>query len=265
MMQEQQESCQRRAIHRVAVGVLTALRPGQSSRGLWFQPVPYELVDRIYGQDLSGFEKRSIIASSIEAEGRVAIREESDIGLDPQGIAVDAGRTMLLGYSNDPPLFGIWFKTEAEGSPIATFPRDDEEAAHAAFRRRAPSSQSIDPPRQGTWIAPSSSSRGPESWDATTGERPSSAGAVLPAQVPAFQTGAVNGMAIASMVLGILWLYWLGSILALIFGYVALSQIKERNEGGRGMAIAGVVLGWVGTGVGLIVVIALIAASGSGS
>jgi hypothetical protein len=72
-------------------------------------------------------------------------------------------------------------------------------------------------------------------------------------------------MAIASMVLGILWLYWLGSILALIFGYVALSQIKERNEGGRGMAIAGVVLGWVGTGVGLIVVIALIAASGSGS
>ena len=72
-------------------------------------------------------------------------------------------------------------------------------------------------------------------------------------------------MAIASLVLGFLWLCCLGSILALIFGYVALSQIKERNEAGRGMAIAGVVLGWVGAGVGLIVLIAVIAASGSGS
>ena len=28
-----------------------------------------------------------------------------------------------------------------------------------------------------------------------------------------------NGMAIASMVLGILWIYWIGSVLALVFGY----------------------------------------------
>lgn len=32
---------------------------------------------------------------------------------------------------------------------------------------------------------------------------------------------AMNGMTIASMVLGILWVYWIGSILALVFGYVA--------------------------------------------
>jgi hypothetical protein len=64
-----------------------------------------------------------------------------------------------------------------------------------------------------------------------------------------------NGMAIASMVLGILWLYWIGSILALVFGYVALSQIKQRGEGGRGMAIAGVVLGWIGIGIGIIAII----------
>jgi len=64
-----------------------------------------------------------------------------------------------------------------------------------------------------------------------------------------------NGMAIASLILGVLWLYWFGSILALIFGYVALHQIKERNEGGRGMAIAGTVLGWIGVATGLLVVI----------
>ena len=58
-----------------------------------------------------------------------------------------------------------------------------------------------------------------------------------------------NGLAIASMVLGILWIYWLGSILALVFGYIARSQIRERGEAGGGMAIAGIVLGWVGVGI----------------
>src|SRR5688572_14502250 len=32
---------------------------------------------------------------------------------------------------------------------------------------------------------------------------------------------ATNGLAIASLVLGILWLWWIGSILALVFGYIA--------------------------------------------
>jgi hypothetical protein len=57
---------------------------------------------------------------------------------------------------------------------------------------------------------------------------------------------STNGLAIASMVLGILWIYWLGSLLALVFGYIALRQIKQRNQAGRGMAIAGTVLGWCG-------------------
>ena len=75
----------------------------------------------------------------------------------------------------------------------------------------------------------------------------------------------MNGMAIASMVLGILWIYWIGSILALIFGYVALKQIRTRNENGRGFAITGVVLGWVGAGIGTLVLILVIIAASSGS
>jgi hypothetical protein len=62
-----------------------------------------------------------------------------------------------------------------------------------------------------------------------------------------------NGLAIAAMVLGIVWFWWVGSILALIFGYVALRQIRVRDESGRGMAVAGIVLGCVGIGVGVIV------------
>lgn len=66
-----------------------------------------------------------------------------------------------------------------------------------------------------------------------------------------------NGMAIASMVLGILWIYWIGSILALVFGYLARKQIRERGEDGNGMAIAGIVLGWIGVAL-LLVTIAFV-------
>ena len=71
-------------------------------------------------------------------------------------------------------------------------------------------------------------------------------------------------MAIASLVLGALWLYWLGSILALIFGYIAKSQIDKSDgmQDGRGLAIAGIVLGWIGVAILAIFVIALIATGG---
>jgi hypothetical protein len=70
-------------------------------------------------------------------------------------------------------------------------------------------------------------------------------------------------MAIASMVLGILWLWWIGSILALIFGYVGLAQIRQRNEAGKGMAIAGIVLGWIG--IGFLILVIILAAAGTWS
>lgn len=76
-------------------------------------------------------------------------------------------------------------------------------------------------------------------------------------------TTSTNGLAIASLVLGILWLYWIGSILAVIFGHIALKQISERNQGGRGLAIAGLVLGWIGVATLTFVLIVAAAVSGS--
>jgi hypothetical protein len=74
---------------------------------------------------------------------------------------------------------------------------------------------------------------------------------------PAVAATKTNGLAVAGMVLGILWLYWIGSILALIFGYVAKGQIDASNgqQGGGGMAIAAIVLGWVGIGIFLLFLI----------
>lgn len=77
---------------------------------------------------------------------------------------------------------------------------------------------------------------------------------------PALVTSpTTNGLAIASLVLGILWLYWVGSILAIIFGHVALHQIGERRQGGRGLAIAGLVLGYIGLAFLVLAIVVVIA------
>lgn len=59
--------------------------------------------------------------------------------------------------------------------------------------------------------------------------------------------------------LGIVWIWGVTSVLAIIFGLIARRQIKERNESGDGMAIAGIVLGILGV-VGAIALIVIFAA-----
>ncbi|MQY05336.1 DUF4190 domain-containing protein [Actinomadura macrotermitis] len=73
-----------------------------------------------------------------------------------------------------------------------------------------------------------------------------------------------NGMATASMIIGIinvvLTLFTCGffgvlGVLGIIFGHIAQSQIKRTGEGGSGMAMAGLVMGYITT---LLVLIAWI-------
>jgi hypothetical protein len=59
-----------------------------------------------------------------------------------------------------------------------------------------------------------------------------------------------SGLAIASLILGIGGLTLLplfGSILALIFGYMARNDIRQRPDEvtGEGLAVAGIVMGWI--------------------
>ena len=65
---------------------------------------------------------------------------------------------------------------------------------------------------------------------------------------PAVVYPTTNGLAVASLVAGFLWLGWFGSILAVIFGHLSLSQIKNSGgrETGTGLAVAGLVLGYMG-------------------
>jgi hypothetical protein len=75
------------------------------------------------------------------------------------------------------------------------------------------------------------------------------------------QVQRTNGLSIAALVTGIIG----ASVLAIIFGHIALSQIKTRNEGGRGMAIAGLVLGYVFLGITMIWIIIIAAAASASS
>jgi len=76
-----------------------------------------------------------------------------------------------------------------------------------------------------------------------------------------------NGFAIAALICSLVGGCGVGSILGIVFGYIARGQIAERGERGSGMALAGIIIGWIGIAFGVLWVLILIiaAASASGS
>jgi Domain of unknown function (DUF1707)/Domain of unknown function (DUF4190) len=55
-----------------------------------------------------------------------------------------------------------------------------------------------------------------------------------------------NGFAVASLVISLVWI--VGSVLAIVFGHVALKQISasDGEQTGRGFAVAGLAIGYFG-------------------
>jgi hypothetical protein len=96
---------------------------------------------------------------------------------------------------------------------------------------------------------------------------PSGAGAVMPYQAaygyypPVVPVAPTNGLAIGSMVCGIAEIFTLGfaAIPAVILGHLARGQIKQTGERGDGMAIAGLVLGYLGIAGWLFIILAIAA------
>jgi ABC-type phosphate transport system permease subunit len=74
-----------------------------------------------------------------------------------------------------------------------------------------------------------------------------------------------NGLAIASLITGIFGFFcFIPAVLALVFGYVARSQIARTGgvQPGRGMATAGIVLGWIWIALTVVWFIVAVAARG---
>ena len=69
-----------------------------------------------------------------------------------------------------------------------------------------------------------------------------------PGYYPGPMAQSTNGMAIASLVCSIVSYVFaplIGALLGVIFGHIALSQLKTSEEQGHGFAVAGLVLGYI--------------------
>lgn len=74
----------------------------------------------------------------------------------------------------------------------------------------------------------------------------------MTSQSPSTQPG-FNLFAILSIIF-----VWFAGLLGLVFGYIALSQIKRTGERGRGLALTSVILGWIALVGAIIVTIVVI-------
>lgn len=113
-------------------------------------------------------------------------------------------------------------------------------------------------------IPPSADAAPPgSSWPAPTAGPP---GGTPPIEARA----RVDPFSIASLVcsLGAVWIPVIGSILGIVFGHVARRRIRRTNERGAGMALAGLIIGYVGLALtvlaiaGVVTVIAVLVGRG---
>ncbi|WP_439593186.1 DUF4190 domain-containing protein [Microbacterium sp.] len=109
------------------------------------------------------------------------------------------------------------------------------------------------PPAYGT--APAA--QGPGSYPPPYQAAPPAYGAAAPAYGYGQAQPKTNTLAIVSLVasiVGFLWILpFIGNLAGVITGHISLKQIKQTGEGGRGMALAGVIVGWVGLGILILV------------
>jgi len=89
--------------------------------------------------------------------------------------------------------------------------------------------------------------RSRKEWIATLDAKAAAAGAADGAP-SGEEAGETNGFAIASLFVGIIWLFGVGSIVAIVLGYAGLKQIDASggHQSGRAIAIAGIVIGVIG-------------------
>ncbi|SDQ17092.1 DUF4190 domain-containing protein [Microbacterium sp. cf332] len=75
-----------------------------------------------------------------------------------------------------------------------------------------------------------------------------------------FPQQKTNTLSIVSMIASIVGFIWIlpviGSIAGVVMGHISLSQIKRTGEKGRGMALAGLIVGYAGLALAIIGIIA---------
>jgi putative regulator of septum formation/uncharacterized protein DUF4190 len=139
------------------------------------------------------------------------------------------------------------------GRPVQQEPQWGQQPQQEQWGHQQPAQdQWSQPPAQDQWGQPQQSPApqwGQQPQQDQWGQQPP------PAPYPPQRQGGTNGFAIASLIFGLLG----GILLSVIFGFVALSQIKKRGQGGKGLAIAGLSLSglWV-LGIVAVVIVAVL-------
>jgi len=96
------------------------------------------------------------------------------------------------------------------------------------------------------------------------GSAPAYGAAPAYGSAPGYGYGApakTNTLAIVSLIASIssfVILPFIGSIVGVITGHMSLKQLKTSGEQGRGMALAGTIVGWVGLGLTILGIVAMI-------
>lgn len=83
----------------------------------------------------------------------------------------------------------------------------------------------------------------------TTPAAPAAPAYAAPA-APVYAAPRTNTLAIVALIVSFFF-----SIVGVILGHIALSQIKKTHEGGRGLAIAALIIGYVSIAITVIVII----------
>jgi hypothetical protein len=75
-----------------------------------------------------------------------------------------------------------------------------------------------------------------------------------------FGARPTNGMAIAALICGVcqVFFWFLAGIPAIVLGHMARKQIRQTGEQGDGMALAGMILGYIGLALTVLFVILLV-------
>lgn len=183
--------------------------------------------------------------------------------------------------TNDPSPYG--HTPEATGPDAPSRPADDgvppapPYAAPTASGSSTPPSYSPAPPAP-PYGAPSSPPPAPSASDAGAPPYGQQNGYPQPYgqqgySAPAYGYSAaprVNPLAIVALVSSLVGLFVIpviGQIVGIITGHISLKQVKTTGERGRGMALSGVLIGYISLGLGilLIVLTAIIIATTGGS
>lgn len=82
----------------------------------------------------------------------------------------------------------------------------------------------------------------------------------VPAYAPSPVSGSVHdGLAIGSLVLSVLWLVGLGSVAGVVLGHVSRSKAAREGRQKSGVALAGLIVGYVGVAFMVIGILAAVA------